>query len=111
MGCEQLSVRFPTNRSFFVEVTKFKGQDWKFGVPKLQCRIMPDDCSFQVKSSGLEIKLRKKRLADNWWSLFKQRAIGEKDTDEEDAENDRKDAEALQKAQADAAIKSFEEKK
>ena len=96
-GCECLSVRFPTNRSFFVEVTNHKGVDYKFGVPRLQCRIIPDACSFQAKSGGLEIKLHKKRLADNWWSLFKQKAIGEKDTDEEDAENDRKDAEAIAK--------------
>ena len=38
-----------------------------------------------MKSKGLQINLRKKNESDNWYSLFKSKAIGEKDTDEEDA--------------------------
>lgn len=41
-----------------------------------------------MKSGALQIALRKKETSDNWYSLFKSKAIGEKDTDEEDAEAD-----------------------
>ena len=51
--------------------------------------------------------MRKKRNSDNWWSLFKSKAIGEKDTDEEDAEADRRDAEeAKKKAEKEAEKKA-----
>ena len=46
---------------------------------------MPQACTHSFKSSGLQISLRKKETTDNWYSLFKTKAIGEKDTDEEDA--------------------------
>jgi len=37
--------------------------------------------------------LRKKNTTDNWWSLFKSKAIGEMDTDEEDKTDDKHAAE------------------
>lgn len=46
LPCDRISVSFPTHRSFFVEVVNFKGQDWKFGVPRTQCRIVPEECSY-----------------------------------------------------------------
>jgi len=46
-----------------------------------------------LKSSGLQVSLRKKNTNDNWWTLFKSKAIGERDTDEEDAEADKRAAE------------------
>lgn len=86
---DKIKVEFTSNRSFSVTVMDFKGQNWHFGVPKTQCRYLPPACTFSHKSSGLQISLRKKHTTDNWWSLFKSKAIGEKDTDEEDAEADR----------------------
>jgi len=41
----------------------------------------------------LQISLRKKNTTDNWWSLFKSKAIGEKNTDDEDEEADKTAAE------------------
>ena len=38
----------------------------------------------------MQVSLRKKNTTDNWWTLFKSKAIGEKDTDDEDAEDDKK---------------------
>ena len=81
---DKLKVDFQ-NRSFTVKVDDFKGENLQFTVPRLQCRILPQACTLSHKSSGLQINLRKKNTTDNWYSLFKSKAIGEKDTDEEDA--------------------------
>ena len=55
---------------------------------------MPQACTSTNKSSALQISLRKKNTTDNWWSLFKTKAIGEHpDTDEEDKNDDKKAAE------------------
>jgi len=42
---------------------------------------LPPDCSFGFKSNNVVITLRKKRNGDNWWSLFKQKAVGEREGD------------------------------
>ena len=89
---DKIKVEFLSNRSFSVAVHDFNGQNWQFTVPRTQCRILEKACTFSHKSSGLQISLRKKNTADNWWSLFKSKAIGERDTDEEDAEADKKAA-------------------
>lgn len=49
---EKIEVNFG-ERSFEVKVYDLKGQNVQFSVPKLQCRILPKDCSFSHKSSGL----------------------------------------------------------
>ena len=82
---EKVKVEFTSQRSFTVKVDDWKGDNWQFSVPKTQCRILPQACTFSHKSSGLQISLRKKNTTDAWHSLFKSKAIGEKDTDEEDA--------------------------
>ena len=50
---EKVKIEFPTNRSFSVRVWDFKGENWLFAVPKLQCRILPQACTFSHKSSAL----------------------------------------------------------
>ena len=70
-------------RSFEILIHDYKGENYKFAVPKLHCRIAPPDCSFSFKSNNVQITLRKKRDGDNWWSLFKQKAVGEKEGDSE----------------------------
>ena len=78
---DKITVDFQ-NRALTVRVENFKGANYQFSVPKLQCKILPKDCSWLVKSSGLQLKLRKKKSDDNWYSLFKTKAIGERDSDE-----------------------------
>ena len=68
-------------RSFEIYVEDYKDENYKFAVPKLHCRILPKDCSFSFKSNNVQITLRKKRNEDNWWSLFKQKAVGEREGD------------------------------
>ena len=58
-------------RSFTLLVNDYKGEYFKFAVPKLHCRILPPDCSFSLKSNNVQVTLRKKNQADHWWSLFK----------------------------------------
>ena len=59
------------------------GNNLRFAVPRLQCRILPKGCSYVFKSSGLQLNLRKKDEKENWFSLFKTKAIGERDSDDE----------------------------
>ena len=82
---EKIKVEFTGERSFSVKVDDLKGENWQFSVPKTQCRILPKACTYSHKSSGLQVSLRKKNTTDAWHSLFKSKAIGEHDTDEEDA--------------------------
>ena len=84
-----------------MKVDDFKGENWQFTVPKTQCRILPQACTFSHKSSGLQLSLRKKETSDNWYSLFKSKAIGEKDTDEEDAMADAEKVEEAKKKQTE----------
>ena len=77
---EQVQTNFE-KRSFEIMIAGYKGENFKFAVPKLQCRICPPDCSWSLKSNNVQVSLRKKGLEDNWWSLFKQKAVGEKEGD------------------------------
>lgn len=79
---EPLDVSFD-KQALSVKVRNFKGKNWQFTVPKLQCRILPPDCKWQTKSSCLQLTLRKKSEQDNWHSLFKNKAIGERDSDDD----------------------------
>lgn len=69
------------DRSFEVRILGFNNQNLVFGVKKLQCRILPPDCSVRISSKGVQVKLRKKKADDNWHSLFHSPAIGEVDSD------------------------------
>jgi len=66
-------------RSFEIKIGDFlkDGNNLMFGVKKLQCRILPKDCSYRITSKGVQVKLRKKKQDDNWHSLFHSKAIGE----------------------------------
>lgn len=70
-------------RSLFVKIYDVKtiGNNYVFGVKKLQCKILPKDCSYLIKPKCLQLKLRKKKEDDNWHSLFHSPAIGERDSD------------------------------
>jgi len=68
-------------RSFEILINDYKGECFKFAVPNLHHKICPEDCSFGFKSNNVVITLRKKKNEDNWWSLFKAKAVGEKPGD------------------------------
>ena len=70
------------NRSVSVRVHDWKDANWQFTVPRLQCKILPPDSSWLIKDKYLQLKLRKKKEDDVWHSLFKTKAIGERDSDE-----------------------------
>ena len=74
---EQIQTSFDI-RSFEILINDYKGESFKFAVPRLHCKICPEDCSFGFKSNNVVVTLRKKKNEDNWWSLFKQKAVGEK---------------------------------
>ena len=77
---EKIITEFKT-RSLTVRVLDYKGVNYQFSVPRLQCKVAPEACSFTVKSDSLVLNLRKFKDDDNWWSLFKSKAIGEVDSD------------------------------
>ena len=73
---EKIMVEFKP-RSFTLRVLDFKGQNYQFQVPKLQCFVKPEECSHTVKTDSIQITLRKAKDDDNWWSLFRSKAVGE----------------------------------
>jgi len=68
-------------RSLTIKVLDYKGANYQFQVPRLQCKVLPEQCSVTAKPDCLTINLRKFKDDDNWWSLFKTKAIGEVDSD------------------------------
>ncbi len=88
-------------KQFYMEVMDFKGENWHFGCGWLQHKIQPEGCSIRQKDNRIEIKLRKNRDKQSWYSLFKQRVVGanggyETSSDEEEGE-DAKDEKAPEK--------------
>ena len=77
-------------RSFEILIDNYKGENYKFAVPKLHHRILVKDCSFSFKSSNVQITLRKRKNTDHWWSLHKAKAVGEKDGDTDSGEEEEK---------------------
>ena len=70
-----------SKRALTLRVLDYKGHHYQFQVPRLQCHIVPEECSFTVKSDSILITLRKAKDDDNWYSLFKSKAIGEVESD------------------------------
>ena len=73
---EKIQVEFKP-RAFTLRIMDFKWQNHQFQVPKLQCHIIPEECSITVKADSIQVSLRKAKDDDNWWSLFRSKAIGE----------------------------------
>ena len=49
---ENLKCVFET-RSFELLIDNYKGENFKFAVPKLHCRILPLDCSYSIKTNNV----------------------------------------------------------
>lgn len=54
-----------------------------FGVRKLHCKVIPEECKWDLKDGEVVITLKKFKQTDNWWSFFKQKATGEVDSEED----------------------------
>ena len=59
----------------------------QFTVPKLQCRIDTAASTVTYKSSGLQLNLRNLKENSNWFSLFKTKAVGERESDDDSDKN------------------------
>jgi HSP20 family molecular chaperone IbpA len=77
---EKLEVEFG-ERSLSVKVYGLSEKNYSFAVPKLHAKICPPDCKWQIKANCLQLTLRKKKEDSSWYSLFKQKAIGERESD------------------------------
>lgn len=75
---ENITSRF-LERSIEVKVHNFKKKNWIFAVPRTQCMVKTSDSTIMIKSNKLIIKIGKVADADNWHSLHKVKAVGEKD--------------------------------
>lgn len=77
---EKIKIEF-SKRSFTLRILDYKGANYMFSVPKLQCYIDPEASTIIIKSDSIQINLRKAKEEDNWWSLFKTKAVGEVESD------------------------------
>ena len=53
------------------------GNNYRFAVPRLDAKIIPDKCEAFPKGDKLIIRLRKFKNDDHWSYLFKQKYVGE----------------------------------
>ena len=77
---EDIEIEFK-ERSFVLKVKDYKGETYQFAVPKLQCKIKPYQSKLTFKTNNIVVNLKKFKDDDNWWSLFKSKAVGEVDSD------------------------------
>ncbi|CAG9335622.1 unnamed protein product [Blepharisma stoltei] len=63
-------------RYFGFSIRNFKGKNYKFFVPKLQCKINPEKSKIAIMSGSIRVSLYKDKENDNWFSLFKAKTIG-----------------------------------
>jgi len=77
---EKIKVDFK-QRSFEVLILDMNGKNYLFKVPKLQCKIKPEQSTFSFKTNTIVITLFKEKEDDHWWSLFKTKAVCEADSD------------------------------
>lgn len=68
-----------TDTSFDVKITNMNGVNYSFGVPRLQCKIVPEKSEVLTNKDNIVVRLRKEKDDDNWSSLFKMKYIGETD--------------------------------
>ena len=70
-------------RSFAFKIHGYEGKDWIFRVPKLHFKINPDKCKWLLKPNKIIISLNKYKESDSWFTLFKQKMVGEVPSDDE----------------------------
>ena len=67
-----------TDTSLDVRVKNgLNGNNYRFAVPRLDAKIIPDKCEAFPKGDRLIIRLRKAKNDDHWSYLFKQQYVGE----------------------------------
>ena len=67
-----------TDSSLDVRVKNgLNGNNYRFAVPRLDAKIIPEKCEAFPKGDRLIIRLRKAKNDDHWSYLFKQQYVGE----------------------------------
>ena len=67
-----------TDTSLYVRVKNgLNGNNYRFAVPRLDAKIIPEKCEAFAKGDRLIIRLRKAKNDDHWSYLFKQQYVGE----------------------------------
>ena len=67
-----------TDSSLDVRVKNgLNGNNYRFAVPRLDAKIIPEKCEAFPKGDRLIIRLRKAKNDDHWSYLFKQQCVGE----------------------------------
>lgn len=75
---ENITHRF-LDWSIEVKIHDYKGKNWIFAVPKTQCLLKPKETKVIQKDNKLIISIAKNADADNWFSLYKVKCVGERD--------------------------------
>ena len=77
---EEIETEF-RDKSFQIKVKNLRGKHYIFGVPRLQCHIIPSSCKYLRSTDKLVVSLKKVKSSDNWHSLFKAKTVGGDDSD------------------------------
>jgi hypothetical protein len=65
------------DRSFEIKIRGYMNRNFVFAVPKTQCALVPEKSKVIQKRDKLTIHLAKVNPKDNWYSLYKTKAVGE----------------------------------
>lgn len=65
--------------NFMFKIRSFKGKNYQFCVPRLQCKINPEKSKIAILDNKIRISLHKDKENDNWFALFKTKTIGGED--------------------------------
>ena len=72
---DQIKIEFQ-QRSFMIDIDNLNDKNYHFGVPKLQCKIVPEKSKIRVQKDKISVTLQKVSENDNWFALFKTKTIG-----------------------------------
>lgn len=75
---DNIQTRF-LERSFEIKIRGYLGRNFVFAVPKTQGTINVEKSKLIQKADRLVVHLAKGNTKDNWYALYKQKAVGEAD--------------------------------
>lgn len=73
---ENFEVKFGI-RTLDFKIKDYEGKNLRFRVPKTHYPYNPEGSKYLVKDDKIIISLKKRKESDNWFTLYKQKMIGE----------------------------------
>lgn len=80
MDKKNINIEF-TNRSFDLKIENYMNKNLRFSCNKTHNKFDNSKSTLTVKDNDIVIGLRKINESDNWFTIYKQKMVGEVDDD------------------------------